>query len=115
MTDEEFRFTAKRLTENQQKYIETIYLMSELVDAVNRRIGDFTRTLGNWRDLFGSTRDLMEEHVAMSRELCELQKQVIKAYADNSLAITENNERLDKLMTKMEKHFGSDAGLEYEN
>src|ERR1700730_9012269 len=113
MTDKEFRFTAKRLTENQQKYIETIYLMSELVDAVNRRIGDFTRTLGNWRDLFGSTRDLMEEHVAMSRELCELQKQVIKAYADNSLAITENSERLDKLMTKMEKHFGSDAGLEY--
>jgi hypothetical protein len=51
----------------------------------------------------------------MSKELVEMQKQVLSAYADSNLSISENSERIDKLMTKMEKHFGSDAGLDYEN
>jgi hypothetical protein len=57
----------------------------------------------------------MTSQLEMSRELIEVQKQVLKAYADNNLSITENSERIDRLMIKLEKHLGSDAGLDYEN
>jgi hypothetical protein len=71
--------------------------------------------LETWRELAHDTGKMMTSHLETSRELIEVQKQVMKAYADNNLSIIENSERLDGLMTKMEKHFGSDSGLDYEN
>jgi hypothetical protein len=39
----------------------------------------------------------------------------VPALSDAGVSWNENNDRLDKLTTLLETHFGSDAGLRYDN
>lgn len=87
----------------------------ECCAVIQDYLSSFRSYLESWRALAHSTGDLMTAHLATSKELVEMQKQVLRAYADSNLSISENSERIDKLMAKMEKHFGSEAGLDYEN
>jgi hypothetical protein len=115
MTKLELDRYAKDLNMVQKKFAGSIIELVGYVAAIKDYLSSFRSYLESWRALANSTGDLMTAHLEMSKELVEMQKQVLKAYADNNLSIIENSERIDKLMTKMEKHFGSDAGLEYEN
>ena|ERR1700704_4413814 len=115
MDKEEFESQAERFVEAEKKFVATVYLMAELVETVNDRLGDFTKYLTSWRDLFGSMRDLMEEQVDMCKQLLESQKAIVSAFAETNVTISENSERLDKLIGKVEGYFGSGEGLEYDN
>ena len=115
MTKAELDHHAKDLHVVQKKFADSIIELVEYAAAMQNYIRGFREYLESWRDLAHQTGELMSSQLEMSRELIEVQKQVLKAYADNKLSIIENSERIDKLMTKIEKHFGSDAGLEYEN
>jgi phosphate uptake regulator len=115
MTKAELDHYAKDLHLVQQKFAGSIIELVEYCAAIGEQISGFTSYLESWRTLAQSTGELMTSRLEMSTELVEMQKQVLKAYADSNLSIAENSERLDKLMIKMEKHFGSDAESDYEN
>jgi hypothetical protein len=38
-----------------------------------------------------------------------------KVLTENTVALNENTERIDKFLTKFETYFGTDRGLEFEN
>jgi ABC-type transporter Mla subunit MlaD len=115
MTKKELDAAAQRLEETTDKFVNTVRMMLEASNMLNHRLGDFTRYLDAWQKARDARSELMESHLELSKELCEVQKQVLKAYADNNLSITENSARLDKLITKVEGYFGTGEGLEYDN
>ncbi len=115
MTSDDLQKQAKLIADSQDKFVATIYELSGLVDSLIQHQSSFMKYLTTWRDLFISTRDLMNQQMDLHRESLEIFKSISKAVTDSAVSTNENNERLEKLITKFESYFGDGAGLNYEN
>ena len=108
MTKKELDAREERLVEQQQKFVEGVRLMCDVVEGLKQYI-----------KAFGST---MESHQAVMESCGEEFKAalagfeaVTKAFSDGYAALGENTQKLDKFIGKMESYFGSGTGLEYDN
>jgi predicted RecB family endonuclease len=71
--------------------------------------------LKTWRELFVSSGDLMHKQMELHKESLEALKALAKAVTESTVSTDESNERLEKLIGKVESYFGSGEGLDYEN
>jgi hypothetical protein len=115
MTSDDLEKQAKLIADAQSKFVATIHDLSAMIDSLIDHQSSLMKYLNMWRELFGATRDLMQEQITLHRESLEVLKAVGKAMADSTASTNENNDRIDKLLTKMESYFGSSEGLNYEN
>ena len=115
MTTEDLEKQAQLIASSQERFLDTIRNLSHLVDSLIKHQSSFMSYLNSWRELFVSTRDLMQEQMGIHKESLEALKSLSKALADSAVTANENNERIDRLIVKMESYFGSGEGLDYEN
>ena len=115
MTNDDLEKQAQLIASSQERFVETVRNLSHLFDSLIDHQSSFRKYLDTWRELFGSTRDLMQEHLELHKESLEVLKSISKAVADSAVTTSENNERLEKLMTRFENYFGDGQGLDYEN
>jgi hypothetical protein len=115
MTNDDFEKQARLIADSQERFLETVRNLSQLVDSLIKHQSSFMSYLNTWRDLFVSSRDLMQEHLELHKQSLEALKSVSRALAESSVNANENHERIEKLMIKIESYFGSGEGLEYDN
>jgi len=115
MTTEDLKRQAQLISASQERFLETVRNLSQLVDSLIKHQSSFMSYLNSWRELFVSTRDLMQEQSELHKESLALLKSLSTALADSALSANENNERIDKLIVKMESYFGDGESLNYEN
>jgi hypothetical protein len=115
MTTDDLEKQAQLIAASQERFLETVRNLSHLVDSLIQHQSSFMKYLNTWRDLFVSSRDLMNEQMELHKESLEVLKSISKAVAESAVSTNENNERLEKLITKFESYFGDGEGLNYEN
>jgi ABC-type transporter Mla subunit MlaD len=108
MTDQEFERHALRVVASQEKLVNTLHGMFEVVDGL-------TDQLKGFRECLTALRDVLDSHHDTSKALIDSHQIVLKAFSDSSVEIGENTEQVRKLISKVESYFGSDPGLEYDN
>lgn len=108
MPKKELDAREERLADQQQKFVDTLYMMFDVVEGLKQYLKSYS--------------EVMETHAALldAREqkfdaAIDLLKEMIKAIAEGNNAIHDNTQKLDKFIVKMESYFGSGAGLEYDN
>ena len=115
MTNEDLEKQARLIATSQERFLDTVRNLSQLVDSLIKHQSSFMSYLNTWRDLFVSTRDLMQEQMDLHKQSLEALKALSKALAESTVSTNENNERIDRLLLKVENYFGNGEGLNYEN
>ena len=115
MTTEDLEKQTQLIADSQQKFVETIRNLSGLVDSMIDHQSSFRDYLQSWRELFLSTHDLMKQHLDLHKASVEALKSLSTALVDSAVTASENNERIEKLIVKMESYFGDGEGFKYEN
>jgi hypothetical protein len=107
--------------ESQGKFVSMMQLQYEHIDAMTNYMSGFRRYLGGFRETFGSmqevftaTQEAMHEELIIVKQLNETLTAMRKVITDNYVATNINNERMEKLLTKVEAYFGT-TGLDYDN
>jgi len=108
MTDEEFRIQCQSLTENQAKFVDTLYQMFELVEGLTEQMKGF-------RECLTALRDVLDSHHDTSKSLVDAHQTVLKAFAESSVELRENTEQVKRLVAKVDSYFGSAPGFDYDN
>lgn len=108
MTKKELDAQANYLAEQQQKFVNTLFTLFDVVEGLEKYLKSYSA--------------MLETHTAMldAREqkfdsAMDLFKAGIKVIAESNHAVGENTQKLDKFIVKMEAYFGSGTGLEYDN
>ncbi len=115
MTDDDLERQAQLIADSQRKFVETIRDLSGLIDALIEHQRSLMDYLDNWRKLFISSGDLMHQQLELHKESLEALKSLGKAVGESTVSTNENNERMEKLILKVESYFGTGEGLNYEN
>ncbi|MBC8030193.1 MAG: hypothetical protein H7Z16_08785 [Pyrinomonadaceae bacterium] len=104
-------------------------LMSESYDRMAESRDKFAEVVIGHTDMMKGTIErirMFEDHLTLHLKSYDARLDFLKTIQDGLAALVpalseanvnyhETNERLDKLMKKLETHFGSAAGLEFEN
>ena len=121
MNEQEWKQQSERLMASQEKFVEMMHLQHEGLDALTKYIqgfrdymGGFREAFGGWSQVFKAIHEGMQEELAIVKQLNESLEAIKKAITDNYHATNENNERIEKLLTKVEAYFGT-TGLDYDN
>ena len=88
MTDEELCAATERLAKVQEKFVEGLQLQLKMMKALT---DNYAKTVQ------------------------EALRAVLTAFAKTQVAISENTDRLDRVVTRMESYFGDGTGLELDN
>ncbi|MDX6529254.1 MAG: hypothetical protein QOH41_1544 [Blastocatellia bacterium] len=108
MTEEQLAAAAERLAIAQEKFVEGCRLFVEAQMAVVQRIRHF-------EDFLQTSQALQESRDDETKLILEALRAMIAALVDSNLTLGENNERMNKLITKVESYFGNGEGLNFEN
>jgi hypothetical protein len=115
MTKEELARAAKLMAEAQdrmgdryERFVEAVVRHADMMTGALERI----RLFEDFLDLHLKSYDARLDFLKTIQDSLQA---LVPALSEAGVSWNENNERLDKLMKKMETHFGSEAGLEYDN
>ena len=108
MTKKELDAQAKMLAESQQKFVNTVYMMCDAVEALKKYIHSFQDSMAAQ----GAVMDSCGEEFKAANETFQA---AMKVFAEGFATVGENTQKLDKFIAKMEAYFGSGTGLEYDN
>jgi hypothetical protein len=115
MTEEQLANAAKLMSEAYDRQAES---REKFVEAVLRH----TDMMTNSMDILRAFEDRIDLRMKMFDAQTDFLKSIhdavaamVKAFSEAAVSWNENNDKLDILMKRMDKHFGSDAGLEYDN
>lgn len=108
MTKKELDAQAERLAEQQQKFVNTLYTLFDVVEGLENYLKSYSRML----ETHMAVLDAREQKFDSAMDLF---KEAIKAIAEGNYTVNENTQKLDKFIAKMESYFGSGTGLEYDN
>lgn len=108
MTEEQFAAATDRLAKMQEQWIEGMRLNIETMKALSDRIHAFQEYLENHQAIIDSDYDY-------AKTVQEALRAVLTAFAETQVTISENTDRLDRVVTRMESYFGDGTGLELEN
>ena len=121
MNQYEWKQQSRRLMESQEKFVQMMYLQHDHIAALTKYMqgfqdymGGFREAFGGWSKVFKAVHEGMQEELAIVKQLNESLEAIKKAITDNYVATNENNERIEKLLTKVEAYFGT-TGLDYDN
>jgi cobalamin biosynthesis protein CbiD len=115
MTEEQLANAAKLMSES---YDRMAVRHEKFVEAVVRHTDMLTHTMEMLSDLEDRIDLRMKTYDARFDYLKTMQESVsamVPALSEAAVSWNENNDKLDILIKKMDKHFGSEAGLEYDN
>ena len=115
MTTDDLDRQAQLIADSQRKFVETIRDLSGLIEALIEHQRSLMGYLDHWRKLFISSGDLMHQQVELHKESLEALKALGRAVGECTVSTNENNERMDKLIVKVESYFGTGEGLNYDN
>ena|SRR6185436_16835810 len=108
MTKKELDAQAKMLAESQQKFVESVYLVSDAIEALKEYIHAF-------QDAMAAQRAVMDSCGKEFEAAHHTFQAAMKVFTEGFAAVGENTQKLDKFIVKMEAYFGSGTGLEYDN
>jgi hypothetical protein len=121
MNQYEWKQQSRRLMASQEKFVQMMYLQYEHIEALTEYMsgfrdymGGFREAFGGWSGVFKGIHEAMQEELTIVKQLDETLTAMKKAITDNYVATNENNERIEKLLTKVEAYFGT-TGLDYDN
>jgi hypothetical protein len=121
MNQYEWKRQARRLMVSQEKFVSMMYLQYEHIDALIQYMqgfrdymGGFRETFGSMKDVFASLHDAMREQSKIITQLDETLTAMKKVMTENYHSTDVNNERMEKLLAKVEAYFGT-TGLDYDN
>jgi len=108
MTKKELDSQAKMLAESQQKFVSTVYMMVESIEAFQSYVHSF-------QDAMAAQRAAMDSQQEEFKAVNETFHAAMKVFTEGFTNVAENTRKLDAFIAKMESYFGSGAGLEYDN
>ena len=108
MNPEHFEVYAQRLAASQEKFLDGLSRMIDVMEGLTDQLKGFREYLQSWGDF-------LEAHHNTSKALIDSHQSVLKAFAESSVEISENTAHVKKLITKVESYFGSQPGLDYDN
>jgi hypothetical protein len=108
MTKKELDTQAKMLAESQQKFVNTVYMMCDAVEALKGYVHGF-------QDAMAAHRAVMDSCGEEFKAANDTFQAAMKVFTEGFAAVGENTQKLDKFIAKMEAYFGSGTGLEYDN
>ena len=96
------------LARSREEFVEHLKRTMEAYIGINERFRSYSEFLDK-RDEILAARTNIQFDVMDSLVLLK------KVLTENTVALNENTDRLDKFLTKFETYFGTDRGLEFEN
>ena len=108
MTEEKLIEAAHHLAESREQFVKELRMTMEAFISFNERLRTYSEFLDKRDELLAARMTL---HHNVMDSLVALQK----VLTENTVALNENTDRLDKFLTKFETYFSTDRGLEFEN
>lgn len=108
LTENKLIAAGHHLANSRKQLGEQMLAFMDLFEGFNNRLHTFEKFLDSRDELLAARMTLHENVVDMLGTL----KDVL---AENTVALNENTDRLEKFLTKFETYFGTDRGLEFEN
>lgn len=108
MTKRELDAQAKMLAEGQQKFVDSVHMMCDAVEALRKYIHAF-------QDSMASHEAVMHGCGKEFKATNDVFQAAMKVFVEGFATVGENTQKLDKFIAKMEAYFGSGTGLEYDN
>ena len=108
MTEEKLIAAAQHLAESREQFVKELHLTMEAFVSFNERL----RTFGEFLD---ARDNQINAGVEIQVSVYESLGRLVDLLKENTIALNENTERLDKFLTKFETYFSTDRGLEIEN
>jgi hypothetical protein len=108
MTEDKLIKAAQHLAESRERFIKEMQLAMEGFMTFSDRLRSFSDYL--------EARDAkINAGVAVNASVYESLASLVDVLKENTIALNENTERLDRFLTKFETYFGTDRGLDLEN
>ena|ERR1041384_317741 len=108
MTKKELDAQARMLAESQQKFVNSVYMMMDGLEAFREYVHTF-------QDAMAAQRAAMESCGREFQAAHQTFQAAMKVFTEGFATVGENTRKLDKFIARMEAYFGSGTGLEYDN
>lgn len=115
MTEEELANAAKLMAEAydrmavaRERFVEHVIRHTEMMQEAIEALKMFEENIDLRLKLFDKRLDL-------NYTVLDSLKALVPALSEAGVSWNENNDKLDALMKMLQRHFGSEAGLEYDN
>jgi hypothetical protein len=108
MTEEKLIAAAHHMAESREQFVKELHLVMEAFVSFSERLRTFGAFLDN-RD------EIIKARIEYTHEIGDSLHRLVDTLSQNTIALRQNSERMDKLVSKMESYFGDGIGLEHEN
>jgi hypothetical protein len=108
MTKKELDAQAQMLAESQQKFVDSVHMMIDGLEA-------FREFVHTFQDSMAAQRTVMDSCEREFRAANQTFQAAMKVFTEGFATVGENTQKLDRFIVKMEAYFGSGTGLEYDN
>jgi hypothetical protein len=108
MTEEKLIEAAHHLAESRERFVKEVQLAMEGFISFSERLRTFSEFLDARDAKIGAGIEINSSVYKSLASLVDLLK-------ENTVALNENTERLDRFLTKFETYFGTERGLDFEN
>jgi hypothetical protein len=108
MTEEKLIEATHHLAESREQFVKELRLAMEGFMAFSDRLRTFSAYLDG-RDA------KINAGIEISASVHESLARLVELLKENTIALNENTERLDRFLTKFETYFGTERGLDLEN
>ena len=114
MNQYEWKRQSRRLMESQEKFVKTVYTLFDWFEAQSKSMMSFNKALDAREAAFDAGKKHADAQMELIDQLLGAFKGAEEAYTQVHRTVHENNERMEKLLTKVEAYFGT-TGLDYDN
>lgn len=115
MTEEQLANAAKLMSEaydrmavRHEKFVEAVVGLTDLLTHMMESLRGFEDRIDLRMQAYDARFDFL-------KTMQDSMTSMVSALSDAAVSWNENNDKLDILTKKMDKHFGSEAGLDYDN
>jgi hypothetical protein len=108
ITEEQLIAAAEHLSTSREQFINELRMIGEIFGTFHERL----RAFSNYLDARDAN---INAGVELQSSVSEALVRLVDLLKDNTVALNENTERVDKFLTKFETYFGTDRGLELDN
>jgi chromosome segregation ATPase len=114
MNQYEWKRQARRLVDSQEKFVTTVYMLFDVFEAQRAAVKAFNEALEAREAAYDAGKRHIDAQMELIDQLLGAFKGAEEAYLQVHRTVHENNERMEKLLAKMEAYFGT-TGLDYDN
>lgn len=114
MNQYEWKQQSRRLMASQEKFVTTCYSLFEVFEKFSEAQRTFNQSLDARDKWYEAVRDEHRMQNELVDKLLESNAALQNAYRETHITVSENTERMERLLAKMEAYFGT-TGLDYDN